>query len=151
MEIGEAVLHTRYGVGIIKSIEKRFVDGVTRDYFVIPKPSISSTIFVPVDTADELGLRSLSTAEKLKQAVGILSGEADTNLCANEHRISWGDPIDLARVIRTCIISRSPKAAQKKQLEHARTLLAEELSAVLGMSAESITALVETKTTLTLP
>ena len=53
MEIGDAVLHPRYGVGIIKSIEERLEDGTPRNYYVIPKPSISSTILVAVDAADE--------------------------------------------------------------------------------------------------
>jgi CarD family transcriptional regulator len=151
MEIGDAVLHPRYGVGIIESVEKRLVDGVDRDYYVIPKPSISSTVFVPVDTAGELGLRLLSTAEKLKQAVSILSGETDdTNSYTKEHRINWGVPVNLARIIRSCIVPRFPKVAQKKDIEHAKKLLAEELSAVLGMSEESIATLIDAKTTLTL-
>lgn len=146
MEIGDAVLHPRYGVGIIESIEERVEDGVVRDYFVIPKPSISSTILVPVDAADELGLRPLAAAEELRQAVSILSGEADdTTPCADDHRISWGDPIDLARAIRSGVTEpkpRTPKVTQQHQLKRARMLLTEELSAVLGMSEESITALV---------
>jgi RNA polymerase-interacting CarD/CdnL/TRCF family regulator len=149
MKIGDAILHPRYGVGIIQSIEKRLEDGVTRDYYVIPKPSISSKIFVPVDAADELGLRPLATAERLEQAVSILSGKADdTSLYAEEHTISWGDPIDLARVIRIGAIEAKPhthKVTQQNQLKRAKMLLTEELSAVLGLSEESITALVGTK------
>jgi len=146
MEIGDAVLHPRYGVGTIESIEERLEDGKTRDYYVIPKPSISSTILVAVDAADELGLRPLSTAETLKQAVSILSGEADdTNLCDEEHTISWSDPIDLARTIRNGAIQpkrRYPRVSLQHQLKHAKKLLGEELSVVLGMPEETITELV---------
>lgn len=146
MEIGEAVLHPRYGVGTIESIEERLEGDNTRDYYVIPKPSISSTILVAVDAADELGLRPLATAETLKEAVSILSGEADdANPCNEEHTISWSDPIDLARTIRYGITqpkSRYPRVSLQHQLKHARKLLGEELSAVLGMSEERIGELV---------
>lgn len=147
MEIGDTVLHPRYGVGVIESIEGRLEDGKTRDYFVIPKPSISSTILVAIDAADELGLRPLANAETLQQAVGILSGTTDdTDFSAEEHVISWSDPIDLARTIRYGITQpkpRYPKATLQRELKHAKKLLGEELSVVLGLSEESITALVE--------
>lgn len=147
MIIGDAVLHPKYGVGVIRSIDKLMIDGVARDCFVIPKPSISSTIFVPVDAAEKLGLRLLSTASKLKQAVSILSGKADdTNLCTEDSKINWGDPVDLAHAIRiggTKTKSGHIKASRQQQLKHARVLLAEELSAVLGMSEESMIALVD--------
>ncbi|MCE5324748.1 hypothetical protein LLG46_15745 [bacterium] len=150
MEIGDTVLHPRYGVCVIESIEKRLKDGKARDYFVIPKPSISSTILVAVEAVDEIGVRPLATAEELQQAVSILSGESDdTSLCSEEHEISWSDPIDLARAIRHGVIqpkTRYPRVTQQRQLKHAKKLLGEELSAVLGMSEESITTLVE-KTT----
>ena len=149
MEIGDTILHAKYGVGIIESIEKRLSDGVKRDYFVIPKPSISSTIFVPVDAAGELGLRLLSTTEKLKQAVSILSGEADdTNPCNDEHVLNWSDPIDLAYAIRCGVVEpqqRYPNTSQQNQLKHAKKLVAEELTVVLGMSDEKINELVEKK------
>ena len=112
-----------------------------------PKPSISSTILVPVDAAGELGLRPVASADKLKQAVSILSGEDDeSNPCAGMSVLSWGDPIDLARAIRSGATepkSRYPKASQQHQLKRAKRLLSEELSVVLGMSDESITALVD--------
>lgn len=149
MEIGDAILNPRYGVGVIKSIEKRIENGVKRDYFVIPKPSISSTIFVPVDAADELGLRPLSTAEKLQQVVTILESETDKpTVCSEEHGINWGDPIELAHAIKSGVkdpASRYPKTSLQNQLKHAKKLLSEELSAVLGMSDESISALVDKK------
>lgn len=147
MEIGDTVLHPRYGVGTIDSIEERLEDGETRDYYVIPKPSISSTILVPVDTADELGLRPISSADKLKQALSILCGERkDTDSADEQHVLSWSDPLDLARIIRNGAAepkSRYPKASQQHQLKRAKKLLGEELSVVLGMSEESIVALVE--------
>lgn len=147
MDVGDTVLHPRYGVGVIDGIEMRSQDGEDRRYYVIPKPSISSTIFVPVDTADELGLRPVSSPEKLKRVLKILSGEDDKSDAALTLRnLSWGDPLALAKAIRhqaTEPKSRYPKVSEQHQLKRAKKLLAEELEVVLGMSEESITALVD--------
>ena len=147
MDIGDTVLHPRYGVGVIDSIESREQDGKNREFYVIPKPSISSTIFVPVEAADELGLRPVATPQELEQAIRILSGESQEARAVQGLRsLSWGDPLALAQVIRrqaTEPKSRYPKVSEQHQLKRARRLLAEELSAVLGMSEESISALVD--------
>lgn len=147
MDIGDTVLHPKYGVGRIDSIEEREADGKTRDYYVIPKPSISSTIFVPVDDADELGLRPVSSPDKLKRVLEILTGEADdTSEPVSLRELSWTDPIALAQAIRRQAAepkSRYPKVSEQHQLKRAKKLLAEEISVVLGLSEESVLALVE--------
>jgi len=147
MEVGDTVLHPRYGIGIIGGIETRVQDGEKRDYYVIPKPSISSTIFVPVDSADEVGLRPLSSPEKLRQALKILSGEDEHSVPpGNLRTLSWSDPLDLARAIRRQALepkSRYPKVSEQHQLKRAKKLLIEEVAAVLGMSEEAVSALID--------
>jgi len=147
MKIGDKVIHPRYGVGTIGAIEERVQDGARRSYYVIPKPSISSTIFVPVDTADELGLRPLSSPEKLRQALQILSGEdealADSTGIRN---LAWSDPLALAGAIRRGVCepkSRYPKVSELHQLKRAKKLLAEEIAVVLGLSEENIAAIID--------
>ena len=147
MEIGDTVMHPRYGVGIIDSIQARVQDGESREFYVIPKPTLASTIFIPVDSADEVGLRPVSSREKLNEALRILSGETiDSTAVTGVRAISWGDPVALAHAIRhqaTEPKARYPKVSEQHQLKRAKKLLAEELSAVLGLSDESITALVD--------
>jgi len=149
MEIGDTVLHPRYGVGVIDHIEKRIQDGESREFFVIPKPSIGSTILVPVETADELGLRPISSAGKLEEAIKILAGECaeDSPACALRN-LSWNDPLALAQAIRNQATepkSRYPKVSELHQLKRAKKLLAEELGIVLGMPEDAVTALIDCK------
>lgn len=147
MEVGDTVLHPRYGVGVIGGIETRVQDGEKREYYVIPKPSISSTIFVPVDSADEVGLRPISPPEKLQQALKILSGEDEyAGSSGNIRTLSWSDPLDLARAIRRQALepkSRYPKVSEQHQLKRAKKLLIEEVAVVLGMSEEAVSALID--------
>lgn len=147
MEIGDAVLHPRYGVGVIGGIETRVQDGEKREYYVIPKPSISSTIFVPVDSAEEVGLRPLASPDTLEEALEILRGADGTEIKSpGLKNLTWSDPLDLARVIRHQALepkSRYPKVSEQQQLKRAKKLLAEELRAVMGLSEESLTSLIE--------
>lgn len=149
MQIGDTVLHPRYGIGVIDHIERRDQDGEIREFYVIPKPAIASTILVPVDSADELGLRPISSADKLEEAIRILSGENGEADPANGLRdLSWNDPLALAQAIRhqaTEPKSRYPKVSELHQLKRAKKLLAEELSVVLGMPDEKVAALIDCK------
>lgn len=147
MQVGDAVLHPRYGVGVIGGIETRVQDGEKRKYYVIPKPSISSTIFVPIDAADEVGLRLLASPDTLEEALEILkSGDGAEQSSPGLRNLSWGDPLDLARVIRHQALepkSRYPKVSEQQQLKRAKRLLAEELKIVLGLSEEAVSSCVE--------
>ncbi len=149
MEVGDTVLHPRYGVGIIGGIESRVQDGETREFYVIPKPSISSTIFVPVDSADEVGLRPVSSPEKLREALRILSGEDEHSSAGTIRNLSWNDPLDLATAIRRQAMqpkSRYPKVSEQHQLKRAKKLLMEELSVVLGLSEDTVAAMIDGST-----
>ena len=144
MEIGDRVLHPRYGIGVIDGIETRVQDGEERAYYVIPKPALSSTIFVPIDSADEVGLRPVSSPDTLRKALSILAGELeDSPISSGLRNLSWSDPLELARAIRHQITepkSRYPKVSEQHQLKRAKKLLVEELSEVLGLSEESLAA-----------
>jgi len=144
MEIGDRVLHPRYGIGVINGIETRVLGGEQREYYVIPKPALASTIFVPVDSADEVGLRLVSSPDTLEEALRILSGELeDSEVAAGLRNLSWNDPLELARAIRHQMTepkSRYPKVSEQHQLKRAKKLLEEELSEVLGLSAEILAA-----------
>ncbi|MCX6343984.1 MAG: hypothetical protein NT018_02775 [Armatimonadetes bacterium] len=147
MDIGDKVIHPRYGVGTIGAIEERIQDGECRYYYVIPKPSICSTIFVPVDAADELGLRLLSSPDLLREALRILTGEDESiaEACGLRNLV-WSDPLALAGAIRRVAMepkSRYPKVSEQHQLKRAKKLLAEELAVVLGLTEENVTSLID--------
>ena len=147
MQVGDAVLHPRYGVGIIHSIETRVQDGEKRAYYVIPKPSIASTIFVPVDSAEEVGLRPLSSPDTLKEAIEILKGNGDGVQSSTKPRdFTWADPLELARIIRQHSVEpkpRYPKVSEQQQLRRAKKLLGEEMKHVLGLSEEAVAGFIE--------
>lgn len=147
MDIGDTVIHPRYGVGVIDAIQTRAADGETRHYYVIPKPSISSTIFVPVDSAEEIGLRPVASIDTLNEVIKILTGECEClDVTSGPRCQGWEDPLVLASIIRRKAAEpkpRYPKASEQNQIKRAKKLLAEEMSVVLGISDDRITALID--------
>lgn len=146
MDIGDTVIHPRYGVGIIDAIQTRAADGENRYYYVIPKPSISSTIFVPVDSAEEVGLRPVASIDTLNEVVKILTGECEClEVIAGPRGQGWEDPLILASMIKRKAAEpkpRYPKASEQNQIKRAKKLLAEEMSVVLGIPDDRIADLI---------
>jgi len=102
-----------------------------------------------VDSAGELGLRPISSPDKLEEVVRILAGEAaELELTCGLRDLAWSDPLALAQAIRhqaTEPKSRYPKVSELHQLKRAKKLLSEELAAVLGMPDDKVAALIDCK------
>ena len=69
MKIGDMILHPRYGVGKIESVEDRELNGEIKQYYVVPKIGMSSVIYIPVDVADDSGVRYLYSEEYMRTAM----------------------------------------------------------------------------------
>lgn len=70
-EIGETVVHPRYGVGQIVKLEAREFDrGIIRQYYEISIPG-GSTVWVPVDEQDS-GVRRLADRSEIVHCRNIL-------------------------------------------------------------------------------
>ncbi len=74
---GDWVVHTYYGVGQIKGIEKRNIGEVKSKFFIIDTKN--STFFVPTDNIDNERIRPISSKYKLKKAINVLKS-APTSL-----------------------------------------------------------------------
>ena len=70
-EIGETVVHPRYGVGqVVKLEDREFERGVIQQYYEISIPG-GSTVWVPVDERDS-GLRKLADRSEIVHCRKIL-------------------------------------------------------------------------------
>jgi RNA polymerase-interacting CarD/CdnL/TRCF family regulator len=75
-EVGETVVHPRYGVGRIVKLEDREFDrGIIRQYYEISIPG-GSTVWVPVDQSDT-GLRKLAGRSEIVRCRKILEARPE--------------------------------------------------------------------------
>jgi CarD family transcriptional regulator len=55
---GDPIAHPRHGAGIVRDVQAWQMDGIKRRYYCIELASGQGTLMVPVDQAEEIGLRA---------------------------------------------------------------------------------------------
>jgi RNA polymerase-interacting CarD/CdnL/TRCF family regulator len=73
-DVGDWIVHMHYGVGQIKSLEVKCISGEDKKYYRIETED--STFWMPADQMDSDLLRSVSTAEEIEEAIGLIQEPA---------------------------------------------------------------------------
>jgi CarD family transcriptional regulator len=147
---GSAVIYPQHGAGKIVDVVTKTVGDVERDYFVVDLELQELRVWVPVDEAEELGVREPTPADELEDLFELLS-DHDVRIPANfsrrmknnQRRMNDGDVWQLAEVVRNLAVRRDRKhlsPSEKTLYLHARNLLVAELALSLGVSAEAAEA-----------
>ena len=56
-EIGDKVIYPNHGLGVVQKIESRTIMGTTCGFYQLRMVSNETTVLVPVENADSVGLR----------------------------------------------------------------------------------------------
>ena len=138
--VGDYVVYPTHGVGKVVDIAKEQIAGFELQLFVINFAADKMTLRVPVDKAEESGLRKISTREKMQSAITTLRGRARAKRTmwsrrAQEYeaKINSGDPVSIAEVVRD--LHRNPDQpdqsySERQMYEAALNRLAHELALV---------------------
>lgn len=101
------VVYPTHGVGRILKIEKQEISGISLELFVIEFDKDKMTLRVPLAKVRQVGMRRLSTPQKMKAALDTLKGRARVKRTmwsrrAQEYeaKINSGDPVSIAEVVR---------------------------------------------------
>lgn len=102
---GEWVVHHYYGVGQVRGVEKKSLDGEVASYYKVK--ARNSQFWVPVQSEDNSRLRPLCSPKEIKKIMTILKREPkkmDSDHMARKKLIrevlSEGSLSEMARVIR---------------------------------------------------
>lgn len=147
---GEAVIYPTYGVGKIAKIYKEFINDADAEYYQVLFENSQVEVSVPVDNADELGLRmpmskadlqkeldNLDKRKKVnKDVVATLKDEATLRLKTG----LVSDIIELINLLNSVSKyhakqGRSLSFSQNKNLQSAVKFLHSEVDLVLGAKA----------------
>ena len=139
-EVGDNVVHPVYGAGTITRIEKRLEGGRDITYYVIPTEPGTTNLFVPADSARDLGLREVIPAARVEDVFDVLKSDPKPPpeckaLAGPLKKMDWSDPCFLAALIRDLLPAEKVKkisAVQRKALKRAQKLLIGELSLATG-------------------
>ena len=154
-KVNQKVVYPSQGVGVVTEIfEKKFKDEMNLYYKIYIEAS-DMIVMVPVDKAEELGIRHIVSAKEAQEALELLSAEfepitSDWKLRyqMNLDLLKKGTVKDIATIVR-CLYNRSKvkelPILERKLYDSAKKLLEDEISFALGKSSKEIEAAIHTK------
>jgi CarD family transcriptional regulator len=149
-KVGDNVVYPMHGAGVIEAIEEREVLGERQKYYIMALPVGDMKVMIPMDSAEEVGLRQVIDDEGVKRVYEILGGEEtamSTNwnrrYRANMEKIKSGDVFEVAEVVRNLTLRDRDKGlstGERKMLESARQILISELVVASGATEDEVNA-----------
>src|SRR5690625_1231849 len=85
-DIGDTVVYTMHGAGVIESIEVKEVLGEKKEYYITRLPIGEMRVIIPIANVDDVGLGYVIDKEGVGRVMEILQGKA-TKMSSNwNHR-----------------------------------------------------------------
>ena len=151
----QQVVYPLQGVGQIREIVEFEFKGESILYYVIYLPVSDMTVKVPVDKAEELGIRAIvpkkeaeSALEIFSQAVEPIPADWKMRYQMNLELLKKGTIQDIASVVRTLYERKKVKELpimERKLYDSALQLLVDEVSFSLNISTKQVEELVFSK------
>lgn len=152
--IGDEVVYPMHGAGVIVGVEDKEILGKTRKYYILKMPIKEMKVMVPVDNAEEVGVRNILGKEEMDEVLEILSGKDKTKMPSNWNRryrfnmdrIKSGDIKEIARVVRfleRVDQEKSLSTGERKMLTGAKQIIISEMVLVYKKDPDTIIKLVD--------
>lgn len=152
--VGELTVYPAYGVGRIEKIETQEIHGSNQQYYYIRILDNNMTIMVPIQKAENRGLREITPPENIPKILEILSKKDESISKKKLESLTWnrrykiymdkirtGSPFLIAEVLRDLIMLKSTKElsfGERKVFDIARNLLIQEMSISQNTDKEEI-------------
>jgi CarD family transcriptional regulator len=151
-EIGDKVIYPNHGLGIIERIETKTIMGTTCGFYQL-RMANETTVFVPVDNVDGVGLRrAISDAEVERLFTLLGDGKIDSHqnwkgrFKDNSDRMRTGSIYDVVEVLKSLTFlakSKSLSFREKRMLDRAKFLVVSEITEVLAEKTVEVEVKVE--------
>jgi CarD family transcriptional regulator len=149
---GDQVVHPYHGAAVIEDLVELDVFGNARIYMKLCLPH-GLTLLVPVDSADQVGLREVASKEEvskvfdlLRAAQGGISSIWSRRYKANLAKLVSGDIYQVSEVVRDLSLKVGEKGlstADTRMLAKAREILLSELTLAFDSTAEHAEAMLD--------
>jgi CarD family transcriptional regulator len=151
-EIGDKVIYPNHGLGVIERIETKTIMGTTCGFYQL-RMAGETTVFVPVDNVDGVGLRRAINDDEVQKLFSLLSdGKIDSHqnwkgrFKDNSDRMRTGSIYDVVEVLKSLMFlskSKSLSFREKRMLDRAKFLVVSEITEVMGEKTPAIEDKVE--------
>ena len=147
-EIGDKVIYPNHGLGVVQKIESRTIMGMTCGFYQLRMVSNETTVLVPVENADSVGLRKAVGNSEVDRLYSLLGdGKIDTGqnwkgrFKDNSDRMRTGSLFDVVEVLKSLsYLSRSKNLSfrEKRMLDRAKFLVTSEIAEVTREDLPSV-------------
>jgi CarD family transcriptional regulator len=140
-EIGDKVIYPNHGLGIVERIETKTIMGTTCGFYQL-RMANETTVFVPVDNVDGVGLRRAVSDQEVERLFDLLgNGKIDSHqnwkgrFKDNSDRMRTGSIYDVVEVLKSLTFlskSKSLSFREKRMLDRAKFLVVSEITEVMA-------------------
>jgi CarD family transcriptional regulator len=151
-EIGDKVIYPNHGLGIVERIETKTIMGTTCGFYQL-RMANETTVFVPVDNVDGVGLRRAVSDIEVQRLFDLLgNGKIDSHqnwkgrFKDNSDRMRTGSIHDVVEVLKSLTFlakSKSLSFREKRMLDRAKFLVVSEITEVLAEKTPVVEVKVE--------
>ncbi|MBO4896931.1 MAG: CarD family transcriptional regulator [Clostridia bacterium] len=152
-KIGDRVVYPMHGAGVIEAIEEKEILGSIQKYYVMKMPVGDMKVMIPMETCDEIGIRSVIDGKEAEKVLKDFSGyeieEAQSwnkRYRENMMRIKSGDVYEVAHVVKMLISRDRAKGlstGERKMLSNAKQILISELVLAKNAKQSEVETIIE--------
>jgi CarD family transcriptional regulator len=145
--IGDKVIYPNHGLGVVERIESKTIMGTTCGFYQL-RMANETTVFVPVDNVDGVGLRRAVSDEEVDRLFTLLGdGKIDSHqnwkgrFKDNSDRMRTGSIYDVVEVLKSLTFlskSKSLSFREKRMLDRAKFLVVSEITEVLAEKTPAV-------------
>jgi CarD family transcriptional regulator len=139
-QVGDKVIYPNHGLGIVQGIETKTILGTTCGFYHLRMVANETTVLVPVDNVDGVGLRRAVNDQEIDRLFFLLGdGKIDNHqnwkgrFKDNSDRMRTGSIYDVVEVLKSLtFLARSKNLSfrEKRMLDRAKFLVVSEISEV---------------------
>ena len=154
-KVGQQLVYPLQGVGQVRTIEERPFRNQTLLYYMVYLEVSDMTIMVPVDKADELGIRAIVPRAEARSALTLIGEDYEPiptdwklRYQMNLDLLKAGSVSDIATVVRALYHRSRIKELpilERKLYDNARSLLVDELSFSLAKDKVKVEELINSR------
>ena len=147
-EVGDKVIYPNHGVGVVKRIETKTILGTTCGFYSLRMTSSDTTVLVPLDNVESVGLRGAIAGTEVKRLFTLLgNGKIDYHqnwkgrFKDNSDKMRTGsiyDVIDVLKNLNFLSQTKNLSFREKRMLDRARFLVVSEMSEVTSEASETV-------------
>lgn len=150
--VNQKIVYPSQGVGEIREITEKIFHDTTILYYVIYLPVSDMVVMVPVDKAEDIGIRSIVEPEEARRAIELISeayepipSDWKLRYQINLDLLKKGSVNDIATIVRSLYHRSKVKELpiqERKLYDSAKKLLEDEVSFSLGISREEVEGMI---------